>query len=245
MSKHHYGWIKSKNHNVKKYSVFNTKLNKLPSLVDLRPKDCPIYDQSTLGSCTANGVGDLIEFIQKDLIPSRLFIYYNERVIEGTINQDAGGQIHDAVQAVVQKGICSESLWPYDIEKFAEQPPQNCYDVASKDIITDYFELETLDDIKQCLSVGFPVVFGITLYDSFESDKVEQTGIVPNPKVWEQIVGGHCMAIVGYDDKNKWFIVRNSWGPTWGANGYCYISYKMFAKYASDFWTIRKDSAQG
>ncbi len=243
MIKRKYGWIKSRPHNAKKFSLFHPKIENLPPVVDLRPVDAPIYDQSTLGSCTSNGVGDLIEFIQKGFMPSRLFIYYNERAIEGTVDEDAGGEIHDAVQSVVQNGVCDEDLWPYDIDKFAEKPPQNCYDVARKDVITDYFSLDTIEDIKQCLVAGFPVVFGITLYESFEGEDVAQTGIVPEPEPWEQVIGGHCMVIVGYDDtasSNKKFIIRNSWGTQWGINGYCIMNQDMFQTYASDFWTIRK-----
>lgn len=243
MSKYKYGWRPSKPHSAKKYSVCHTTMPTLPPLVDLRPVDCPIYDQTTLGSCTANGTGAAIQFIQKNLTPSRLYIYWNERNIEGTVNQDAGGEIHDAIQSVVKYGVCSENLWPYDVNQFAVKPPQACYDAAKLDFVTDYFELETLEDIKQCLSAGFPVVFGITLYESFESDDVARTGLVPIPKPWEEVIGGHCMEIVGYDENKQIFIVRNSWGKSWAVDGYCYVPYQMIQDFASDFWTIRKDSA--
>ena len=240
-----YGWIPSKPHNAKKYSLFHTALPTLPLKEDLRPQDVPIYDQTTLGSCTANGTSGVIQFIQRDITPSRLYEYWNTRDIEGTTDQDAGGEIHDAIQAAVKNGVCPESIWPYDVTQFAVKPPQVCYDTANKDLVIDYFSLETLDDIKQCLVAGFPVVFGITLFESFESDDVATTGIVPEPKKHENVIGGHCMEVVGYDDtdsNNKTFIIRNSWNTTWGQDGYCIMPQDMFEKYASDFWTVRKTS---
>ena len=245
MSKHKYGWIPSKPHDAKKYSLFHTALPTLPVSIDLRPKDCPIYDQTTLGSCTANGSGGVFEYVQRDITPSRLFIYWNTRNIEGTTDEDSGGTIHDAVQTLVANGVCSETLWPYDVDQFETKPPQICYNAAKLDVAVNYFNLETLEDIKQCLSAEFPVVFGITLYESFEGNDVATTGIVPVPHKHEQVIGGHCMVVVGYDDtdpNNKTFIIRNSWGTGWGQKGYAIIPQDMFEQYASDFWTVRTTS---
>src|SRR5436853_3992768 len=71
-------------------------LQSLPHSVDLRPSCPAVYDQGQLGSCTANAIGGAIEFDQlkqhlaQTFTPSRLFIYYNERVIEGTVDADSG-----------------------------------------------------------------------------------------------------------------------------------------------------------
>jgi C1A family cysteine protease len=70
---------------------------------------------------------------------------------------------------------------------------------------------------------------------------VAQTGIVPMPSPQEQLLGGHCVVAVGYDDAQQRFIVRNSWGEGWGKNGYCTMPYAYLTDtdLSSDFWTIR------
>jgi C1A family cysteine protease len=61
------------------------------------------------------------------------------------------------------------------------------------------------------------------------------------PQPGEQVVGGHAVCAIGYDDKNQWFIVRNSWGPDWGMSGYFTLPYQYLLEenLSSDFWTIR------
>ena len=219
----------------------------LPSKVDLRPKCPPVYNQGQLGSCTANGIGAAIEFDQrkqklKEFVPSRLFIYYNERVIEGTVSQDAGAQIRDGVKSVAKAGAPAETVWPYDIKLFAQKPPQKAYDDAKLDVVSSYARVaQNLSQMKGCLADGFPFVFGFTVYDSFESQAVAQSGIVPMPAPSESVLGGHCVVAVGYDDAKRVFIVRNSWGTDWGLKGYCLMPYEylLSPSLASDFWTIR------
>jgi C1A family cysteine protease len=94
--------------------------------------------------------------------------------------------------------------------------------------------------MKGCLASGFPIVGGFSVYSSFESDQVAKTGIVPMPAKNESQLGGHCVLIVGYDDAKQWFIIRNSWSDTWGAQGYCYMPYAYWTNpsLASDFWQI-------
>ena len=104
----------------------------LPASVDLRSACPPIYDQGQLGSCTGNGIAGAIEFDQKkqgtkEFTPSRLFIYYNERVMEGTVSQDAGAQVRDGMKSVATLGAPPETDWPYDIAKFAQKPPTKAY----------------------------------------------------------------------------------------------------------------------
>ena len=245
-----YGWrpdLPNRTQSAKKYSLFHAFLQHVPSSVDLRtsPNRPAIYDQGQLGSCVGNGTARVVQFAQPSLgNPSRLYIYYNARDIEGDTDEDAGAQIHDGVQGVVQKGIIPETEWPYDISTFANTPTEQMYADGLKDLVTDYFSLNGNDEIKQCLAAGFPVVFGMSVYESFESDSTAATGIVTMPHSNEQQVGGHCMVIVGYDDAKKWWIVDNSWGPGWGDKGSCYIPYAYIDQFASDFWTVRKSTAQ-
>jgi C1A family cysteine protease len=219
----------------------------LPASVDLRSKCPPIYDQGQLGSCTANGIAAGIEFDQMQerkpaYVPSRLFIYYNERAIEGTVSQDSGAQIRDGIKSVATLGAPPETLWPYDIKKFARKPPAAAYKAAKKDVVSVYSRVaQDLTQMQGCLAEGFPFVFGITVYNTFESAAVARLGIVPMPTTADTVVGGHCMTAVGYDNGERMFVVRNSWGTGWGLKGYCKMPFEYFLTphLASDFWTMR------
>lgn len=217
--------------------------------VDLRPQCPPVYDQGELGSCTANAIAGAYQFDeikQKEktqIVPSRLFIYYNERIIEGDVSDDAGAQIRTSVQSVTQYGACPEAEWPYNPTQFAVKPPPKCYHDATYHKATSSNRVvQSLAQMKQCLIEGYPFVIGFEVYESFESDAVAQTGQVPMPKTQtEQYLGGHAVMVVGFNDKKKVFIVRNSWGTGWGDNGYCYVPYAYYINptLASDLWTVR------
>ncbi len=223
-------------------------LRVLPPSVDLRSNFPPPYDQGQLGSCTANAIAGAIQFerrkqmLSPDFTPSRLFIYYNERVIEGTVDTDAGAQIRDGVKSVVKQGACREATWPYVIGKFTKKPSAAAYAEASKYTVTSYSRVaRTLNQMKGCLASGFPFVFGFTVYDSFESAAVAKSGIVPMPKPGETAVGGHAVLAVGYNETQQRFLVRNSWGSGWGKKGYFTMPYAYLTdpNLSDDFWTIR------
>ena len=174
--------------------------------------------------------------------PSRLFVYYNERELEGTVDSDAGAQIRDGIKSVGTQGVCSETEWPYDITKFTDKPPQNCYrDAVQYRAVSYQSVVQNLNQMKGCLAAGYPFVFGFTVYESFESQEVARTGHAPMPATTEQVLGGHAVVAVGYEDANQWFIVRNSWGTGWGMEGYFTLPYTYLIqpRLASDFWTIR------
>ena len=218
----------------------------LPPSVDLRNACPPVYDQGHLGSCTANCLAGAYEFDLKkqqkqDYMPSRLFIYYNERVLINTVNSDSGAYIRDGIKTMNNQGVCPEKDWPYDISKFTKKPSEKCYKLASKCQIKSYQKLiNTLDQLKGCLAEGFPFVFGFTVYESFMTQQVAQTGIMPMPQHGEKTRGGHAVMAVGYDDSKNAFIIRNSWSANWGINGYFYMPYAYItSKLCNDFWTIR------
>ena len=220
----------------------------LPSSVDLRPSCPPVYDQGQLGSCTANAIAGALEFdemkesLASVVMPSRLFIYYNERAMEGTTATDSGAQIRDGIKTVTAQGACSESEWPYDITKFAVQPPANCYQDAPQNRALSYQRVShSLNLMRACLASGYPFVFGMTVYESFESQAVAQSGQVPMPAPNEQSLGGHAVLAVGYDDTQQVFLVRNSWGASWGMQGYCTLPYAYLSdsNLTDDLWTIR------
>src|SRR5581483_6823476 len=196
---------------------------------------------------TANAIAAAIEFDRlkqrlDDFMPSRLFIYYNERDMEGTVASDAGAMIRDGIKVVNQFGACMESEWPYDINQFTVKPPQAAYDSAMQHKALAYLSIpQNLFQLKGCLAAGFPFVFGFTVYESFESEQMAQTGIMTMPKPNEQSLGGHAVLAVGYDDNTQMFIVRNSWGADWGQGGYFMMPYTYMTSpdLADDFWTIR------
>jgi len=200
-----------------------------------------------LGSCTANAIAGAVQFdLMKQQLPvfapSRLFIYFNERVMEHSVASDAGARIRDGIKAVSKQGVCSETVWPYDVARFAEKPPVAAYQEALGQRALQYHTvLRRITQMKGCLAAGFPFVFGFTVYTAFESKAVERTGVVDLPHGGEKLLGGHAVLAVGYDDATQRFIVRNSWGEKWGQSGYFTMpyAYLLSADLASDFWTIR------
>jgi C1A family cysteine protease len=150
--------------------------------------------------------------------------------------------IRDGIKTLKKQGVCSETHWPYIISKFTIKPSPKCYKEAMKRQITSYHRILTLDDMRACLADGFPFVFGFTVYESFESQEVASTGFVQMPQFNERVLGGHAVLAVGYDDAQRRFIVRNSWGTDWGQKGYFTMPYEYLANrnLADDLWTIRR-----
>jgi len=249
-TRHFYGWKRDTPNAEDEYHNFvvNSTLDNI-KLVDLR-STCPaVYNQDKLGSCTANAIAaayeyDEIKQNEKDVfIPSRLFIYYNERKIEGSVDTDSGAEIRDGIKSISVDGVCTEDMWKYDITKFTECPTQECYDEAKNHKSIEYKRVvQSLEQLKQCLIEGFPFVFGFNVYSSFETKEVAETGDMPMPKEGEELLGGHAVCAVGFDDNRRVFIVRNSWGDIWGDKGYFYMPYAFITNTSlcSDFWTVRK-----
>jgi C1A family cysteine protease len=230
------------------YDAPRSLLKKLPTKADLRSTCPPVYDQGQLGSCTANAIAGAFEFEvlkqqkRKPFMPSRLFIYYNERVIEHSISSDSGAMIRDGIKSVHKQGVCPENMWPYNPNRFADRPLQSCYTEATSHQVLSYHRVNrNVNQMKSCLAEGFPFVMGFTVYESFEGPDVAKTGKLNMPKKGEDQVGGHAVLCVGYDSKSSRFIIRNSWGANWGLSGYFTMpfDYLLEPKLSSDFWTIR------
>ncbi len=229
------------------YRVPRRTAAKLPTRADLRPQMPAVYDQGQLGSCTSNAIGGAFEFDlmkqgETDFVPSRLFIYYNERVIERTVEEDSGAQLRDGMKTLAHQGVCPETLWPYVISRFAIRPTTQCYAEGRRHRGISYMRVDRdIAQMRGCIAAGFPFVFGFTVYESFESDAVARTGTVPMPRGDERTLGGHAMNVVGYDHPRKLFIVRNSWGSRWGKGGYGTMPYAYFSNtdLSDDFWTLR------
>jgi C1A family cysteine protease len=235
----------------------NTELTLAPR-VDLRQYCSPVEDQGNIGSCTGNAIAGQIELIDrkggKQLDVSRLFIYYEERVLEGSVRYDAGAYIRDGIKVCYTKGAPLESLWPYVTNKFATKPPTAAYTDALKRKVTGYQRCADFNAVKNAVAAGNPVTIGFTVYDSFEGAWGDiphgqaGSGMMPFPNTaTESVLGGHAVCIVGYDDTlpvagraNGRFIVRNSWGTGWGDAGYFYMPYDVIktTSMSSDFWLI-------
>lgn len=225
------------------------RVSELPEETDLRPHLSAVVDQGELGSCTANAiVSGLREYWLLNRAAgfeqlSRLYLYWHERELEGHVKEDSGAYIRDGMKVLQQFGVCPERDYPYRIEHFTDQPTSQAEKDAAAYRIKEYHRVTELDAMKAALAEAMPVVIGLLLYESFESEEVARTGKVPYPrKSKENVLGGHAMLAVGYKDLargNGYVIVRNSWGERWGDKGYCYIPYQMFrdTSIVMDMWT--------
>ena len=248
-----YGWKRDSLDRRDQYLATAAPRVVLPTAFDLRSTGFlpPVYDQGQLGSCTANAIAAAVDFERKKqgeafLTPSRLFIYYNERVIEGDPLQDNGAEIRDGIKSVASQGVCSEAEWPYVESQFAVRPTVQMYADATK-FTTLQYSAVTQDPyfIKHCISMlGRPVVFGFSVFDEFESDDVAASGVVPMPADASAPIGGHAVQAVGYSDPVQRFLCRNSWGASWGLGGYFWLpyAYMLDPTMANDFWVIQAES---
>jgi C1A family cysteine protease len=219
----------------------------LPVIFDFRqqyPRFMPgILDQGCLGSSTATACSNAIRFVMRkekarDLEPSRLYMYWFARFVERlSTDEDTGVSLRHLLASIQTYGICDESLHPYNVNTYKTKPSNSCIRSATANA-TDFKYLSVncnLSSMKQCLYAGLPIIFGMDVYESFESDKL---GVVPMPGSSEILLGSHVALIVGYDDGKQHFIVMNSWGTHWGDNGYFYLPYE-YLQYMCDLWTVK------
>lgn len=222
---------------------------KLPAKFTLNKTMPPVLDQQSLGSCVSNAVCNALGFLNLKMnkpvnLKSRLFNYYNTRVLEGTIDSDSGCQIRNAIKISNQIGNCYEITWPYDIAKFKNKPTNSTYTEANSHKITVYQRVtQNRNAIKACLVSGFPIIIGFMCYNTLFNPSVERTGDILNPTRRDYIIGGHCVLITGYNDATQRYEIMNSWGTDWGNNGYGSIPYSYVenSNYAFDFWQIQKE----
>jgi C1A family cysteine protease len=245
------------------HPLFNTVVPAVtgtrPVHTDLKSKIKQPYDQGDIGSCTANAISMALLMLEhgtplEGFSPSRLYLYVKERLAElqsGTQLSDSGADAADGLSILMKSGVCSEAVWPYDTAKVDTIPPHQCDLDAAKHKIAaigtvakpNVTGTALVDAIAHSILSGIPVLIGITVYDSFESETVAQTGNVPMPSDDDQEVGGHEVLIVGYDDAAKQFLLINSWGANWGLQGYFHMPYEYITNpdLTSEFIAITRD----
>jgi C1A family cysteine protease len=225
----------------------------------------PIWNQLSLGSCTAHGSlrGFLAWAIQEGLsLPmlSRLMQYFDARRLEGSTAYDAGAQVRDAIKALAQFGCAPESEWPYDIASFAEEPPAGCYTDAKKHVAFSYHRILPNAGgapMRTALAQKKAIVFGFMVPASFEDGTWDPSSgqPLPLPSASEGFIGAHCVAATAYDFSCKFasgaagsyrmppfFTCDNSWGVPWGMGGRFNLDARWFGGLATDLWVFDRVS---
>lgn len=227
----------------------NEEISKLPSKADNSNICSSVEDQGDLGSCTANASTSAMEALYKKLgLPvinlSRLYVYYYSRKVEGTPpTEDSGAVIRDVMKVLAKYGAPPESLWPYDISQFSVEPTHGAFVAAQAHKTTRYYRAPSLTSIKHAIAIGFTCVGGFSVPENMMSQECARTGVVQMPGPNEQIIGGHAVHFIGYDDSTSLLKFQNSWGTSWGASGFGYLPYDFVnQKLADDFWSIRKET---
>lgn len=207
----------------------------ISEFVDLTKYFSKVKDQGILSSCTAFPVAAIYEFAakqnNKNVDISELFIYYNTRDLRGDLNEDSGATLLEAINSVKEKGACLTKNYPYSIENFSKTPSETAFTEGQHQIVEKACRVNIAEkDFKHAISSGHPIIIGLKLFKSFYPKN--KSAVVPYPSAKEancESHGNHAMLIVGFNDEEKLFKVRNSWGPTFGENGYCYIPYDYIA----------------
>ncbi len=253
-----FGWIPDKpdqrDRPFQHLRVLRRLRGRLPSSIDLRITNFlrGILDQGNLGSCTANAIVKAYQYRQRkqgliDIDFSRLFVYYGEREIEGSIPWDAGAYIRDGLKVINKLGAPDEKIWPYNIGRFTERPPTTAYANAETHQAITYESVAVKTTaVKAALAAGHPVIVGFTVYTSFF--RIGADGFMPVPAPDERVEGGHAVLVVGYKRMRapweKYYydyaIILNSWGEDWGDGGYFYmrLGWLCNTDNADDFWVI-------
>lgn len=211
-----------------------------------------VHDQGKLGACTAFATNDMVRYVRfktklSSWPTSQLFTYYATRKLCNTINEDSGATAREALKSTVDYGVTKDTIWPYDPNKFAEEPPKEAWEDALTHQSLSYFRLDqSMEDLIGCLSDGYPFTFGKKIYQSFiDFQKPDIFNLViPAPDTnKEKYLGGHCMIAVGYYKRNENYIiiVRNSWGKNFASLGYLHIPIEIVLNpsLCFDFWTLR------
>lgn len=241
-----FGWRRPTTpHRGTRLALSPADLDGLPAAVDLRPGMPAVYDQGALGSCTAQAIAGALEYLGRREglstdTPSRLALYFDGRAARGHVLEDDGAILVDVVTAASLRGFASESAWPYDVTRFAAPPPAHYRETALHTRLVNAEALaHDLGTLLSTLASGYPVAFGAEVYESFET--VDTGGVVPLPSSDERELGGHAMLVVGYDRPAGYFLVRNSWGESFGTHGHVWMpfDYLLDATLCGELFALR------
>lgn len=253
------GWNPDRpNHNDREFLPTMGRLDVQQTEFTLSVDGIPVLNQANQGSCTGHGGAGIVMYDQQAqgeqvVIPSRAMIYYDARIPEQTTDQDSGATIRDMVAGLVKYGVVPDTEFPYDDTVFDKAPDQQQYtDAKQQEAIV--YERVQYPHLNAAIASGFPVVFGFTVYESFESSEAASTGIIPIPAKGEQVLGGHCVWTWGFNSQYtasgndklppRTKACRNSWDKSWGDNGNFYLPQWFFdSGNASDFWVVRRVGA--
>jgi C1A family cysteine protease len=232
------------------YRPHASTVRRLPAVVDLRRHCPPVYDQLHLNSCSANAIAAALRYDElkegRPDAPSRLFIYYNERVLAGVVGTDSPVSLRDGYRTVAKVGTSPEPMWPYVPRRFRRPPTLPCFHAARCRRAIRYYRIRrSVVQLRACLADRFPFVMAIAVHQSMMGRDVKHTGMVPVPaRRHDRLRGGHAVLAVGYDHARRLIIFRNSWGRGWGDHGYGYLPYAFIASSSLtwDFWTMRRVS---
>jgi C1A family cysteine protease len=218
-----------------KFSGINSSLP--PSSIDLSEYCTSVKDQGQEGSCTAFSTIAAMEFLEKKFNSnpmsnfSEQFTYYVTRVdiARGPPSQDSGAYVRDSIKSTISYGTCFENTWPYS-NPLNRKPSTQAYLEAKKYGTISYTTIQAnnLNLLKTTLSQGIPVVIGFICYSNIFDSGVSTTGIIPLQN--DNIIGGHAVLLVGYNDTTGQFKFKNSWGTSWGDNGYGYLPYEYYTE---------------
>ena len=202
-----------------------------------------IYNQQDINACSANVIANQILSLEgyKDYVmPSRLFQYYNSRLIDGTTTEDEGTTYRTAYKGLAKFGFCDENIWEYTKDNVFKQPAEEGYDKANKTLVQKYKSLvPSLYAIKYAIAQGYPVAIGVMLHENFNN--LDSNFVIPPPQ--SCAVGGHALLAISYNDTTRLFKVVNSWGVEWGDKGCCYMRYEDMVNpnYVFEHWCIAKE----
>ena len=206
----------------------------IPPQTDLSPRFPAIRSQGDQGSCVAWATGYYMRTYYENIQGKNNDVPFSPAYIYNQIklgNCDQGSRISDALKLMTTKGIVPLKSFPYSDASCSTPPSIANEKLAQSYKIKDWSRVNHTDieDLRGTLSRGHPVIFGMRVgqaFDEFEGGKIFDT-VTPKDGF------GHAMVLVGYDDTRSAFKLANSWGPSWGDQGYAWLSYEAYLKNAN------------